>query len=350
MAGPLLTFTNLSVWVFAVLFGAFTRDGLQVTGLGALILFPVFWASDFSVTTLEITQQIELWYHVELVVVLLLGALAGQELSRMLQIPRLVTFSSSMPFDFKVDEPKHDAATDWITQLFALTVVATVLGINFWAGRTFDYPSGLSPIGTDLITTGIILTIICIVLLVLCTILLIFIGDPAAALSSKYLWLAMPIPLASLIQTFAQYTWGWNNGWPEFLWYGILIIAFLITIALAMYIPPIVRGEESAVAQLIDPFYNTSAFSWIYFGILFATILVGSLLFNLIAMWRDESPSFGSYILMGYSGFVILFSVIFGSAMFSRLSKLPGYEKRYVKIKGMAGITHFDLRTLITSE
>jgi hypothetical protein len=347
MAGPLLTFTNVSVWVFAVIFGAFTRNALEVTGLGALILYAVFWASDFSVTTLEITQQIELWYHTELLVVLLLGALSGQELSRMVQIPRLITFSTVMPFDFKLKESTvHDAASDWITQLFGLSAAATVLGINFWAGRTFGYPSGLSPIGTDLVTPGIILTIICVVLLALSTILLIFIEDASAALSSKYLWLAIPIPLASLIQTYAQYTWHWNNGWPEFLWYGLLIAAFLITIALALYIPTIVR-QNNIEAQLVDPFYNSSSFVWIYFAILFAHIVIGSLLFNLIAMWRYEDPSFGSYILMGWSGFVILFCIIFGSAMFERLGKLPGYKNRYMQLQLNSGSRHIDLRTLI---
>lgn len=349
MAGPLLTFVNVQVWVFAVVFGAYTRNALETTGIGALVLYAVFWASDFSLTTIEITQQIELWYHVELLVILLMGALAGQELSRMLQIPRLVTFSATMPYDFKAEKElrRIDAAGDWITQLFGLTAVATVLGINFWAGRTFGYPSGLSPIGADLVTEGIILTIICVVLLALCTIILIFIGDSNATLSSKYLWLSIPIPLASLIQTYGQYTWHWNNGWPEFLWYGLLIAAFLITIVLALYIPVIVRTSENAPSQLIDPFYNSGPFVWIYYGILFATILIGSLLFNLIAMWRDESPSFGSYILMGWSGFVILFSIIFGSAMFSRISTIAPYSGRYVTVSSNAGVQQIDLRTYL---
>jgi hypothetical protein len=58
-----------------------------------------------------------------------------------------------------------------------------------------------------------------VVLLVLLTVVLTFVDDSAAALSAKYLWLSLFIPLASLIQTYAQYTWGWNNGLPELVWY-----------------------------------------------------------------------------------------------------------------------------------
>jgi len=353
MAGPLLTFTNASVWVFAFVMGAFTRDGFQVTGLGALVLFAVFWISDFANTTLEITQAIELWYHTELLVVLLMGSLAGQEFSRMFQVPRLISFSNPMPFDFKepIEHTRKDAAIDWLTQLFGLTVIAVTLGINFWAGRTFGYPSGLSPIGVDLTTVGIILTVIGVVLLVLLTVVLTFVNDTAAALSAKYLWLSMFIPLASLIQTYAQYTWNWNNGWPEFLWYGLLTVAFIIVTLLSIYVPVLV-STKSANAILVDVLYDAGklvesrAFAWIYFGAMYATVVIGTLLFNLIAMWQGEAPNVGSYVLMGYSGFLIVFFIILGAAMFSRFEKLPNWQARHADLLIEGRVTHISLRNL----
>lgn len=352
MAGPLLTFTNVPVWLFAFITGAFTRDAFQVTGLGSLILI-VFWLSDFAYTSVTITSDIELWYNVLLIPLLLLGALAGQEFSRMFQLSRLISFSNPMPYDFgKPDRVKAaDASVDWITQLFGIIIVATTLGINFWAGRTFSPPSGLAPIGEDLITPGIIITVICIVLLVFLTIVLIQIGQIPSVISAKYLWLTIPIPLSCLIQVYAQYTWGWNNGWPEFLWYGLLIVAFLITASLAIYVP-VKISADAPEALLIDAFYdndrieNSRAFGWIYFGSLFGAVVVGTLLFNLIAMWQDETPDIGCYVLMGYSGFVILFSAIFGAAMFNTMAALIGWGNRKLKV-GINGVyTQIDLRTL----
>jgi hypothetical protein len=353
MAGPLLTFTNAAVWVFAFVMGAYTRDGFQVTGLGALILFCIFWVSDFSTVTLEITQAIMLWFHVELPVVLLMGALAGQEFSRMFQVPRLISFNNPMPFDFKepVAATKKDAAVDWLVQLFGLVAIATALGINFWAGRTFGYPSGLSPIGVDLTTVGIVVTIIGTVLLVLLTVILTFVDDPAASMSAKYLWLSLFIPLAALIQTYAQYTWGWNNGWPEFLWYGLLTVAFIIVTLLSIYVP-VAISAKSRNAILIDVLYDAGkftesrAFAWIYYGAMYATVVVGTLLFNLIAQWEDQPPNVGSYVFMGYSAFLIIFFIIMGAVLFSRFEKLPNRQARQADILVDGRVTHINLRNL----
>jgi len=352
MAGPLLTFTNVPVWLFAFVMGAFTRDAFQVTGLGSLILV-IFWLSDFAYTTVTITSSIELWYNVLLVPLVLLGGLAGQEFSRMFQLPRLISFSSPMPYDFgKTDRIKQaDAAVDWIAQLAGIVFIAASLGINFWAGRTFGPPSGLSPIGEDLITPGIIITVIVFVLLVLLTIVLIQIGQLPSVLSAKYLWLSLPIPLSCLIQTYGQYTWGWNNGWPEFLWYGLLTVAFPITALLAVYVPVRITAE-SAEAILVDAFYDSEkiessrAFAWIYFGSMYATVVVGTLIFNLVAMWRDETPDVGCYVLMGFSGFVIIFSIIFGNVAFKTMTRVIGWTNRKLKVSVNGVYTQIDLRTM----
>lgn len=352
MAGPLLTFTNVPVWLFAFLLGAYTRDAFAVTGLGSLIL-AIFWLSDVANTTVIVTQSIELWYNVYLFVVLVLGALAGQEFSRMFQLPRLISFSNPMPFDFgdKQKVKRSDSAVDWLTQFAALDAIAIALGINFWAGRTFGPPSGLSPIGEDLTVPGIVITVIATVLLVLLTVTLIMIGQTPSIISAKYLWLSIPIPLSCLIQTYAQYTWGWNNGWPEFLWYGLLTVAFVITAVLAVYVPVRI-SEDSKEAILIDAFYdnekieNSRAFGWIYFGCLYAAVVLGTLLFCLIAMWRDQPPDIGSYVLMGYSGFVILFSIIFGQAAFDTMYNLIGWSNRSAKVGINGNYVQIDLRSM----
>jgi hypothetical protein len=335
MAGPLLTFTNEAVWVFGFVFGAFTRNALEVTGLGTLIIYCVFWCSDFAITTVVITEEIELWYHVQLPVVLLLSALAGQEFSRMFQIPRLITFSSPMPYDFKSETKmrKVDPANDWFIQLFGLTGIALALGINFWAGRTIAPPKGLSPVGTDLSDAGIIIAVMAAVVLIIWTVILLILGSTTASIAAKYLWLSIPIPLMAIIQTYAQYNWNWNNGYPELLWYGLLTVAFLVVTVLSMLIP-VGSSTTSMDAVLIDVFHtreqlgNTKGFAWIYFGTMYAVVVIGSLIFNGTSQWRQESPAFGSYILMGWSAFVILGSVIVGAILFHTFEKLPGWEYR----------------------
>lgn len=340
MAGPFLTFTNVSAWLFAFVFGTYTRNGFEVAGIALTILYAVFFPSDFSTTTIAITPEIELWYHCELPIVILLGALAGQEFTRMFQLPRLITLSNPMPHDLRdmAETSRKDPVLDWLSQLYVLAAMTVVLGINFWAGRTMFGSGGLSPIGDDLTTPGAIATVLAFVLMILMTVTLLFVDDIAAKLNAKYLWLSILIPLTPLIQTYAQYTWGWNNGWPEFLWYGLLIVAFLVVTLLSIYIPVRI-SEKAANANLVDVLYDggkfsdSRAFAWIYYGSMLGVVIVTTLIFNLAAMWESQPPNFGSYILMGISGGLIVVFIIVGVVLWSRFEKLLGRQSRYSTVE-----------------
>ena len=305
----MLIFQFVGVEVFSVAFivSAFSHDWAFGSVVAAILLYLIFWVSDFY----SLPPEAAVYYHLWNWFIILSASLAGHIYSKAFRIRPLVRISYGDITEKKISLP----AGDVVVALFTFGVLGVAAGINLWALRT---NIGLSPIGGVYETAGIALAILAGLLLIIMTGILLVL-DVRARLAAKYLWMLTWWLLPYMLTDFGFYKYAWGEPGPEFAGAALLVVSTVFNCVFAIYVPirkknENLEGEDHGIS--FDPLYRNTNYAFGYIGGMGLTMLVAILAFTFIVSWWDRSLEDGaivlivvaaasilvSFILMGFSG------------------------------------------------
>jgi len=289
----------IEAYAIGFTYGAFSQNWGASVGVLSIIAFLVFFASD-GVMPLDV---LDTYYHVWIMLVIILSSLAGHVYSRvMLSRPliRLLYRSS--------EEDNVLVSADIVGALFHISAFGFVAGLNMWLKRL---AIGLAPLGVDYEMTGIAITCVSGFLLLILSAALAAL-DVRARVSLKYTWLFFIWPLGFLVTDFGFYKYGWSSPWPE-IWGLVSYLGIsIVVIFLAIYLP--IRngyqdenGNDSRMN--FDAFHHNSLYSRLFFGGIAINVAVAFIAFTLIASWTGGSLRRGAFTVGGTAIVSVLFSL-----------------------------------------
>lgn len=310
---------NYEAFVIAFLLGALAHN--WTSGIMAVmsILFFVFWASDFFL----VTPTVAIFEHIWVLGVAWSAGLCGHIYAKSMQAPQLIFFSNLRSLRENVYIP----LTDILVFLFNASAILVAVGINFWLGRTILGGGGLSPIGTDLITPGIAMTIIGAILLVIVTVAATQI-EFDGRVSIKYLWFLVVPPISLIFCDLGFYQWGWADGIPQVVALAIMLALYILGWLYVVYVP-VVRHKEldeedrgRFKPEIFDPLYRNMYYSLAYVGGIVIILVIAWVLLNAIASWTNKSLETGAITMICTGGGVAIISAIIGWAAYDYIKRL----------------------------
>lgn len=310
---------NYEAFVISFLLGALAHNWTSGLTATVMVLFFVFWASDFFL----VTPTVAIFEHVWLLGVALAAGLGGHIYAKSLQAPQMIFFSNLNSLRQNVYIP----LTDILVFLFSSSIILIAVGINFWLGRTILGGGGLSPIGTDLITAGIGITIAFIILALITTIALTQI-EFDGRVSIKYLWFLIVPPISLIFCDLGFYQWGWADGIPQVVSLAIMLGLYILGWLYVVYVP-VVRHKELDEEdkarfnpQIFDPLYRNTYYALAYVGGIVVVLVVAWILLNSIASWTNKSLQTGAIVMVCTGGGVAIISAIIGYLAFDYIKRL----------------------------